>query len=432
MTRPERSVRNTVKNITLVLLVALMVILCAANWLTGIDIDQIPADSPVRQLYEKVFGGAIGYELRASGVAAATPAQLALTVDGTLTAVQYSLTDVDAAMESVRPLWAAALSAEDLAETDETALTEALAAGDCALLRYHGAIPLSIVSGWMGGGRQSSGIAAETMLYAAGTGQLFVRDGAGALYAASIQVDESVLAAAQEGFRGVNCRFAGADYAVYPETLLFEGETLSLPLLAAEPISLFDPQSGAGLENLLDAFGFTAYTNYYSDPSDSVRVFVDDVSTLRVGATGLLQYAAGEDGTVRAYDDGEASGRAALDAQIDCARLILDVAVRAGETDTHASLYAVEQDDSRTTLVFMQMFGGVPVLGDSDFAVFTFERGSLTSATVHLTRFAAQETRALVLPAMQAAAGASGEQARGLMTAYRLTDGVYVPGRFYL
>ena len=72
------------------------------------------------------------------------------------------------------------------------------------------------------------------------------------------------------------------------------------------------------------------------------------------------------------------------------------------------------------------------MLGDSDFAVFTFERGSLTSATVHLTRFTAQETRALVLPAMQAAAGASGEQARGLMTAYRLTDGVYVPGRFYL
>ena len=81
-------------------------------------------------------------------------------------------------------------------------------------------------------------------------------------------------------------------------------ETLSLPLLKAGSIDLFDPQSGTGLEDLLDAFGFTPYANYYSEQNDRVRVFVDDVSTLRVNAAGLIQYAAGADSTVRAYDAG--------------------------------------------------------------------------------------------------------------------------------
>ena len=36
--------------------------------------------------------------------------------------------------------------------------------------------------------------------------------------------------------------------------------------------------------------------------------------------------------------------------------------MRAGETDTHASLYAVQHNGNRTTLVFLQMYGGVPVL----------------------------------------------------------------------
>ena len=67
---------------------------------------------------------------------------------------------------------------------------------------------------------------------------------------------------------------------------------------------------------------------------------------------------------------------AALDAQLDCARLILDAAQRAGDTDTHASLYAVERSGEQTTLIFLQMYSGVPVLGDADFATFVFDGGA--------------------------------------------------------
>ena len=78
---------------------------------------------------------------------------------------------------------------------------------------------------------------------------------------------------------------------------------------------------------------------------------------------------------------------AALDAQLDCARLILDAAQRAGDTDTHASLYAVERSGEQTTLIFLQMYSGVPVLGDADFATFVFDGSALRTATIRLQKF---------------------------------------------
>ena len=120
-----------------------------------------------------------------------------------------------------------------------------------------------------------------------------------------------------------------------------------------------------------------------------------------------------------------------LDAQLDCARLILDAAQRAGDTDTHASLYAVERSSRQTTLVFLQLYGGVPVLGDSDFATFCFEGGALHTATIRLRRFEATGEKEAVMPARQAAAGASGAL-RSMMAAYREQNGRCVPARYYL
>ena len=430
----QRSVKNTAKNISLVTLVVLLAVLCAANWLIGMNIAQMPADNLLRRVYDQLFGGAVGYELRSSGVAAAEPSQLALTVDGQLYGVQYNLTDVEAGLAAVQSVWSQALSGGALEEAGEEELEAALSSGDCALLRYHGSIPLSVIAGWMGGSWENGGsLGVETLVYSAGAGRLFVRASDGNLYAASAQVGENTLAAAQESFRGMLCAFAGGDYAVYPETLLFDSERLSLPLLEEGAVDLFGTQGSAGLEGLLQAFGFTAYTDFYTEQNGEIRVFVDNSSTLRVGAGGLLQYAsAGGDSSVRAYEEGEVRGQSALEAQLDCARLILDEALRAGETDTHAALYAVQQDGEETTLVFMQLYGGVPVLGDSDFATFRFaDNGTLTSATIRLQRFVASETRRTVLPARQAAASAMAEE-RSMMVAYRAEDGTYIPARFYL
>ena len=289
------------------------------------------------------------------------------------------------------------------------------------------------IAGWLGGSwKDNDRLQVETLVYAAGVQRLFVRMADGSLYAADAAVSQNALEEAQKNFRGLSCSFAGDAYAVYPETLLFDSEALSLPVLKPAQMNLFAGQSGTGLEDLLGAFGYTAYTDFYNEQDGTVRVFLDDTSTLRLNSSGLVQYASTDgSATVSAYDESDITDAAALDAQLDCARLILDAAQRVGDTDTHASLYAVERSGEQTTLIFLQMYSGVPVLGDADFATFVFNGSALRTATIRLQKFQPTGGKRTVMPAKQAAAGASGAE-RGLMAAYRAQDGQYVPSRFYL
>ena len=228
----KRSAKNTAKNILLLTLCGLMGVLCAVNWLIGLNIAQMPADSALRRLHDRFLGGAVGYEIRSSGVSAADPAQMALTVDGKLYGVQYNLTDIDAGITATRSLWSQALSGEGLKAADESELLTALRSGSCALLRYHGAIPMQSIAGWLGGKWQDNDrLQIETLVYAAGVQQLFVRTSDGKLYSTAAEVSQNALEEAQQNFRGLSCSFAEDAYAVYPETLLFDSEALSLPVL---------------------------------------------------------------------------------------------------------------------------------------------------------------------------------------------------------
>ena len=279
----ERSAGNTAKNIALIVLAVLMAVLCAANWLAGVSAASLGSDNPLRRVHDRLFGGAAGYEIRSSGVSAASPAQLALGASGEFVGVQYSTTDVDASLGAVRSIWTQALSGDALMETDEQTLAGELGAERKVLLRYHGALPLSVVSGWMGGTLADDRIKVETLFYSADSGTLFVRTPDGALYLSHAEADRGAFDRALEDFHGTDCAFAGANTNVYPETLLFEGENLTLPVLKNEALDLFAAQSGTGLANLLGAFGFSAYTDFYSEQNDTVRVFVDDAGHLRGG-----------------------------------------------------------------------------------------------------------------------------------------------------
>ncbi len=129
----KRSAKNTAKNISLLVLCGLMGVLCAVNWLMGLNIAQMPADSALRRLHDRFVGGAVGYEIRSSGVSAADPAQMALTVDGKLYGVQYNLTDIDAGITATRSLWSQALTGEGLRPADESERAASPAVGQlCA------------------------------------------------------------------------------------------------------------------------------------------------------------------------------------------------------------------------------------------------------------------------------------------------------------
>ena len=427
----KRSAKNTAKNISLLVLCGLMGVLCAVNWLMGLNIAQMPADSALRRLHDRFVGGAVGYEIRSSGVSAADPAQMALTVDGKLYGVQYNLTDIDAGITATRSLWSQALWVRGCGRLMRVSCT-ALRSGSCALLRYQRCDPdARSIAGWLGGSwKDNARLQVETLVYAAGVQRLFVRMADGRLYAADAAVSQNALEEAQKNFRGLSCSFAGDAYAVYPETLLFDSEALSLPVLKPAQINLFAAQSGTGLEDLLGAFGYTAYTDFYNEQDGTVRVFLDDTSTLRLNASGLVQYASTDgSATVSAYDESDITAAAALDAQLDCARLILDAAQRAGDTGTHASLYAVERSGEQTTLIFLQMYSGVPVLGDADFATFVFDGSALRTATIRLQKFQPTGGKRTVMPANRRQRSLRRE--RGLMATYRAQDGQYVPSRFY-
>ena len=190
----KRSAKNTAKNISLLVLCGLMGVLCAVNWLMGLNIAQMPADSALRRLHDRFVGGAVGYEIRSSGVSAADPAQMALTVDGKLYGVQYNLTDIDAGITATRSLWSQALTGEGLRTADESELCTALRSGSCALLRYHGAIPMQSIAGWLGGSwKDNARLQVETLVYAAGVQRLFVRMADGRLYAADAAVSQNAL-----------------------------------------------------------------------------------------------------------------------------------------------------------------------------------------------------------------------------------------------
>ncbi len=431
MSAPRNSARNLAKNILLVALAVLLAALVILNWIYGLNFQQLPADNLLRRVYDQLQGGAAGYELKSSGIAAAEPSQIALSDGGQLYGVQYSLTEIDAGLKAMKDIWPKVFSGAEFKEADEAELVSALGSGGCAMLRYHGSAPLSVIANWLGGSCGES-LSVGTLIYSENRNRLFARAQDGSLYSSPARAGKDIMESACRDFRGLPCKFAGSAYAVYPETLLFDNENLLFPALSAVSPKLLNPQSGAGLETLLSAFGYTPYSRTYSEQGGQVRVFVNDRSTLRVYDSGLVQYASsGEGGSVKAYDEGEASGTDALAAQLDCARLILDAALRAGETDTHASLYAVRQDGRRTRLVFLQMYGGVPVLGDEDFASFQFSGGALVSAEIRLQHFRAMPMQYAVMPARQAAAGADG-QMRELIAAYRGQDGRYIPGRFYM
>ena len=112
-------------NTVVLIAVVLMAVLCAANWLAGVSAASLDSDTLLRRAHDRLFGGAAGYEIRSSGVSAASPAQVARGAEGKLVGVQYNVTDMDTSLAAVRAIWTQALSGGALEETDEQTLADA-------------------------------------------------------------------------------------------------------------------------------------------------------------------------------------------------------------------------------------------------------------------------------------------------------------------
>ena len=155
-------------------------------------------------------------------------------------------------------VWSQALSGGALEEAGEEELEAALSSGDaarcCAIARKH---PAERDSGLDGRQLENGSNLVKPWFTVRGRAPVCSRIGRQSLCCTG-PGRENTLAAAREASAACCALFAGGDYAVYPETLLFDSERLSLPLLEA-PLDLFGTQGSAGLEGLLQAFSFGVY-----------------------------------------------------------------------------------------------------------------------------------------------------------------------------
>lgn len=437
--KPE--LKNTIKNVTLLVLTLLLAVLTIFGWMGELGLDSVPADSWLGRMYIGLsYGTAGGFTLRSGEIAAVQPVECAVWDGDSLQGAQYH----ELAVKSYLSVFAAPLT-ESIAKADPLQPGSAdgfrQALSEPALyLRYDSALPLSLMVSWLGGETADAHDPQVETLLMTRQGVLWLRTDTQQYWCANTRTDMTALAAPAAAFSGYDCVFAaqaGAPYlntGIHPDTLLFS-DSLTLPVYTAAPIR-FDTDSPSSLQQLLQAFGYEPYVSDYDDAASGKRIFVEAQSTLRVGENGEVVFRANTvEGGLEAYLDGELGAEDPLLLQIDHARLLLEAVAQSYPSDASFVFDSVQSDaDSRTVqLTFRHALGGIPVVGSAGiFAVMEYQDNVLVSASLRLRTFA-QSTQTVRLLASSQAASAAGEMPCALRVGYFVQeDGSCVPERYYL
>lgn len=213
---------------------------------------------------------------------------------------------------------------------------------------------------------------------------------------------------------------------LFPETLL-TADPMAYSVLKASPPTFGDPNSGDSMQTLLEAFGYSAYVQSYTEDNGTTQVFVENYGTLRVHQDGTVDYRASSvtEG-LSAYQSDEYSQESAFAAQLDFAQRLLDASLRAiGTTAPMLQLQSITQGEQEfvRVLEFGLSMSGVPIYQASgSFARLEFHGRMLVSARMRLRRFSTDGEMLYVLPPRQTAATGTVEQPRRYRIAYLEKD----------
>lgn len=213
---------------------------------------------------------------------------------------------------------------------------------------------------------------------------------------------------------------------LFPETLL-TADPMAYSVLKASPPTFGDPNSGDSMQTLLEAFGYSAYVQSYTEDNGTTQVFVENYGTLRVHQDGTVDYRASSvtEG-LSAYQSDEYSQESAFAAQLDFAQRLLDASLRAiGTTAPMLQLQSITQGEQEfvRVLEFGLSMSGVPIYQASgSFARLEFHGRMLVSARMRLRRFSTDGEMLYVLPPRQTAATGNVEQPRRYRIAYLEKD----------
>ncbi len=429
--KTRKVLKNTCKNIVLVVLVLLMGVLTVLAWSVGLlSGGNFAGMSPLTQLQTLLPLGDGGYVRRASETAAAYPVRIAVSGDHGLTGAVYQEALGVALYDTLRPILAEGLThAEAFAETTDSTLQKALD-GKTIVADYAGKVPLSLLAGWFGGSvrEENRSLHAGTLVLTH-DGLLFLRDGSdGTLYYARTKLDTTVWDRAASMVSASACDYAGVlpqeDYGkLRPETLLLR-EPQAFPIYTVRAANFRDAAPGESMQRLLSAFSYDPLQRAYEENNGATQVFVGDASALRVSNDGTVRYkATSVTGGLYAYQDSEMQENNALAARVDFAQELLYGALGAIGSSAPGMLQELRYDQvtGNWLVTFTQTLSGVPVRPSANGAAarFEFSGGLLVSAELHLRVYAATGEKLYILPAAQAGATANAA-GKGYAASYQI------------
>lgn len=409
MTGKQRII-EVLKSILVVLLLLFLALQFLTYWLMGTDAASFSSDSILRKVYTYFNRGALGYEVRVSGVSAVEPVQIALMTPDGGNGVQYNKADIGISIVTLQAVTSSAfLNAKTFTVLEEDVLLEKLTTDESIVLHYFHAAPLSAIASGLQATSRSEMEAVSIMLFVQDQ-LLVVRDKEGNLFVSNTKMDINAFEEVKKEFSGLlQCQIAGSDYLVIPETLLFDEESLKFPVIEAVAVDPLGADSDASLKMLLEAFSYTSRAGY-TEKNDSVYVFSDKFSTLRITNEGQVDFRASkEQSTIVAFEKGEVADSQVLTAQLSTTYAILETALHAVGSEAQPMFSRTSKDaDGATRITFMQTYNGVPVMEQTEFASLVFYDNVLGAATVNLELLlASQDTSdVIVFPARPAAATA--------------------------
>jgi len=364
--------------------------------------------------------GQIQNETRAE---AARPLRMTATLPGIgqpgRYGVQYDEAACDALFQQVAGLLREALSSAGAPEPiGRPQWEEALTSAPGVSFDFQGAIPLSVLSGWLSGeeGSLNASVRRVALSVSENTVVLYYRDETdGSYYRCRSEVSDPLhLEEALSGLtdNGAFYAFESDLYsALDPDTLIIPRMGSTAVYTVSAPVS----SSQAALETLADELEFAINTNgvYYAGE----WVARSDNDTLRLSGQGVMEYLAGSEESIHF----PVSGDSLFEAVETCRRLaVTAMGSRMGQARLY--LISARQTQEGLDIRFGCSLNGIPVQTESGYAAsFLVSSGRVTRFTLHFRSYALSDSKLPVLPPRQAVAAleALGLEGEELTLMYR-------------
>ena len=435
MDEKQQKVKNTIKNVVLLVLFVGMLVLTSVTWLGDLSLDSVPSDSLIAKVYQRFTYGVSGFEIRTGADPAAQPTRIAVSLDGELVGAQYQSASVSTLYASLREDMGQALAdCGNFEACTEEDFRKALQ-GEVLYFGYEGYLPISLLSSWMGTKAEGEEKADALLLTAEGKLYLHLADG---YRVARTTADPEDWEKAMENFSAASCQFAAQDKSltgVRPDTLLIEQEDMRAEQLTVQNPQLLDAQSGSNWTALFDAFQYDPHVSTYPEDQGNTQVYAENYSTLHISVDGTVQFrATAMEGGMEVYNTAETAREDTLRLQVDFAYTLLKNVQGSISDSTQAMLYDItEAEDNDCVLTFIQLVNGIPVQTESTkpFARFEFRENKLMAATIHLQQFQTTGVQTPVLSSTLAAVAATEEGVR-LAVVYQIEEQQATARRCYV